>query len=380
MEYLNIHIVCLFLGALILGLFITPKIIAVMKFKQISDIPNERSSHDLETPNLGGISFYIVFMLSLYFMQPFDESKVMMSILPGITILFVVGLKDDLVVLSPFSKLGAQIVAAAFLLFQYRYSIESLHGFMGIESMNKYVAGGLVLLIIVAVINALNLIDGIDGLAATISIIMFTLFGIIFYIVEEYFMLLVSAAMTGVLFAFLRFNLSKKKKIFMGDTGSMILGFLIGAMTIRLLALDNTQLNALPIQLENLPFVIGAILIIPLYDTARVFIIRIMKKQSPFAPDRNHIHHVIIDTFRISHRRASFFIGLTNFLFVSLFSIMAMLTDQWMILTILLICLIITSLFFFIISNPHTKRKLRARKLSRKFRVKSNEKSVAPES
>jgi UDP-N-acetylmuramyl pentapeptide phosphotransferase/UDP-N-acetylglucosamine-1-phosphate transferase len=369
-DYLNIHIAGLFLGALFLGLFITPKIIAVMKFRQLTEAPNERSSHDADTPNLGGISFYIVFMLSLYFMQPFDESKIMMSILPGVTILFVIGLKDDLVVLSPLSKLGAQIVSAIFLLFQYRYSIESLHGFMGIESMNKFVAGGLVLLIIVAVINAINLVDGIDGLAATVSIIMFALFGIIFYIVEENFMVLVSAAMTGVLCAFLRFNLSRKQKIFMGDTGSMILGFLIGAMTVRLLALDSEDLNMLPIQLENLPLVIGAILIIPLYDSARVFIIRLMKKQSPFAPDRNHIHHVIIDAFRISHRRASFFIGLTNFLIVALFSIMAILTDQWIILAILLLFLIAASLFFFIISNPHTKRKMRARKLNRKFKNK----------
>ena len=359
MTPLTLHIISLLVGATILGLIIIPKISGVVKYKQLMDNPNERSSHDLATPNLGGMAFYIVLMLSFYFSQPFDESDAIMSLIPGLTILFIIGLKDDLVVLSAFTKLCAQILAASFLVFHYRYSIETLHGFMGIENMNQYIAGPLGVLIIVAVINAVNLIDGIDGLASTVGIIMFSIFGSLFYFAEQNFMLLICATMIGVLLAFLRFNLSSQNKIFMGDTGSMILGFLIGAMTVRLLALDTEVLQSLPFQHENLPYVVAAILIIPLFDTVRVFAIRIMKKKSPFSPDRNHIHHLIIDHFQVSHRRASFFIGVTNFLFVLLFAFLAMRTSQWELLAMFIGVIFVAIVFFFVLNKPRVLRKIR---------------------
>jgi UDP-N-acetylmuramyl pentapeptide phosphotransferase/UDP-N-acetylglucosamine-1-phosphate transferase len=359
MTPLIIHIISLTVGSLIFGLYIIPKIAGVIKYKQLMEAPNERSSHLLATPNLGGMAFYIVLMLSFYFSQPFDESNAIMSIIPGLTILFIVGLKDDLVVLSPLSKLGAQIAAATFLVFHYRYTIDTLHGFMGIEGMNQYVAGPLAVLIVVAIINAVNLIDGIDGLATTVSIIMFAIFGSLFYFAEQNFMVLICATMIGVLIAFLRYNLSKDKKIFMGDTGSMILGFLIGVMTVRLLALDTVILETLPFQYENLPFVVAAILIIPLFDTVRVFTIRIMKKKSPFSPDRNHIHHLIIDYFQVSHRRASFYMGVANFMFVLLFAFLAMRTSQWEMLIMFSGVILLAIIFFFILNRPRILRKIR---------------------
>lgn len=359
MSPLDLHISALAIGALILGFYLIPKVASIVRYKKLMDSPNSRSSHDLEIPNLGGIAFYIILILSFYFSQPFDQSNAIMSIIPGLTILFFVGLKDDLVVLSPLSKLGAQILAASFLVFHYRYSIETLHGFMGIENMNQYIAGPLGVLIIVAIINAINLIDGIDGLASTVGIIMFAIFGSLFYVAGQNFMLLICATMVGVLIAFLRFNLSKEKKIFMGDTGSMILGFLIGAMTVRLLALDGEILASLPFQHENLPYVVAAILIIPLFDTARVFTIRIMRKKSPFSPDRNHIHHLIIDYFQVSHRRASFFIGVANFLFVILFAFLAMRTSQWELLIMFVGVIFTAIIFFFILNKPRILRKIR---------------------
>ena len=165
--------------------------------------------------------------------------------------------------------------------------------------------------------------------------------------------------MIGVLGAFLRYNLSNENKIFMGDTGSMILGFLIGVMTIRLLALDHVILEKLPFRHENLPFVVGAILIIPFFDTVRVFTIRIMKKKSPFSPDRNHIHHLIIDYFQVSHRRASFYMGVANFLFVMLFAFLAMRTSQWEMLIIFSGVILSAIIFFFVLNKPRILRKIR---------------------
>lgn len=359
MSTTELYIVALLIGSFGLTYFLVPKISGIVHYKQLMDNPNERSSHSQATPNLGGIAFYVVLMLSFYFTQPFDETGAVMSMIPGLTILFIVGLKDDLVVLAPLSKLIAQIAAALFLVFHYQYNIETLHGFMGIEGISIYVTVPVAVLIVVSIINAVNLIDGIDGLAATVGIIMFAVFASLFYLADNYFLMLTCLVMIGSLFAFLRFNLSKTQKIFMGDTGSMIIGFMLGLMTVRLLAMDVEKLAQLPFYYENLPFVVAAILIIPLFDTARVFTLRILKKKSPFAPDRTHIHHLIIDYYQISHRRASFYIGVANFLFIALISFLAMRTNQWVLLAILLHLIFGAVVFFFVLNRPRILRKIK---------------------
>ena len=349
----------LFTSSLLISYYLIGKVRAVVIFKELLDNPNERSSHAASTPNLGGIVFFIVLMLSFYFTSPYDTSDTVTSIIPGLTILFIVGLKDDLVVLAPLSKLIAQIAAALFLVFHFKLNIENLHGFMGIENMPSYIAAPIGVLIVVSIINAINLIDGIDGLASTVGIIMFAVFAGLFYFAGNLFLVLTCVVMIGTLLAFLRFNLSQTKKIFMGDTGSMIIGFMLGLMTVRLLALDVEKLAKLPFHYENLPFVVAAILIIPLFDTARVFTVRILKKKSPFSPDRSHIHHLIIDYYKISHRRASFFIGVANFLFIALFSFLAMRTNQWVMLAILLQVIFGAVVFFFVLNRPRILRKIK---------------------
>lgn len=336
--------------------YLYPKISGIIHFKKLADAPNERSSHKLSTPNLGGIAFFISLFLSFYFIEGFDNENLIMSLIPGLVILFIVGLKDDLVVLSPLSKLSAQIVSALFFVFHNSFVVKNLHGFLNIENIPFLLSSAIAVLIIVTIINAINLIDGIDGLAATVGIVMFALYGGLFYVLDRHFLTLICSVMAGSLIAFLRFNLSKNKKIFMGDTGSMLLGFVIAFLTVRLFALDNEVLASLPFQLQNLPFVVGAVLIIPLYDTVRVFTVRIFKKKNPFRADRSHIHHLILDYYKISHRRASFVIGFVNFLIVLIFSFLAVNTSQWILLVIFTAVIIAASLFFFVLNRPKVLR------------------------
>lgn len=312
-------------------------------------------------------------MLSFYFLAPFDDTDITISLIPGLTIIFILGLKDDLIVLAPLTKLIGQLLAAVFLVFHYRFSIESLHGFMGIEEMTQVIAMPLAVLIMIAVMNAINLIDGIDGLAATISLIIFTMFGYAFHLTNNPYLVLLCITMIGTLVGFLYYNLNKKceKKTFMGDTGSMILGFLIAALSIRFLALDSTSLKALPINIENLPIVVVVILIVPFFDTGRVFILRIMKKKSPFQPDRNHIHHILIDRLKISHRRASFFIGLTHFGIVLLFGYLAVNTSQGELLIVFALVILAAIIFFFLLNNPDYLR-LTKKKTMKYFQNKNN--------
>lgn len=340
----------------LLSYYMLPKIIAVVQFKQLMDDPNDRSSHEIATPNLGGVSFYVALMISFYFIYRMDTSGNIHSIIPGLTVLFIAGLKDDLVTLSPISKLFTQIFAVTFIIFDYNFSFDSLHGFMGVENIPIFVAAPLAILIAVSIINAVNLIDGIDGLAGIVSIVMFLVFGTLFFFTNQNFLFLISLIMVGSLLAFLRFNLSNSKKIFMGDTGSMILGFMIAFMTIKFLSLDTTQMDLLPFYSENLPYIVMAILIVPMFDTVRVFTLRLMKRQNPFTADRNHIHHVLIDYYQISHRKTSLILGFVNFLFIVLFASLSMLINQWYLLLFFIVCIISAILFFFFLNRPKLLR------------------------
>jgi UDP-N-acetylmuramyl pentapeptide phosphotransferase/UDP-N-acetylglucosamine-1-phosphate transferase len=290
-----------------------------VEYKKLLDEPNKRSSHKKLTPTLGGIAFYFTLMFSFFFLKDYDTSNTVYNILPGLTVLFIFGLKDDLVVLSPVSKLIGQLVAVGFILSNPSFQIVSLNGFVGIYEIPYFVSVGISTILMILVINAYNLIDGIDGLAAGIGIIIFSIYTFIFYYLEMNFYFYLSLIIIGVLVAFLRYNLSSSKKIFMGDTGSLIIGFLISVFTIKLLTInEQTILSKTPFLIENLPLVVLGILIIPLFDTLRVFSIRVFNKRSPFSADRNHIHHILID-LGFSHVKATILLTSFNMLFVILF-------------------------------------------------------------
>lgn len=314
--------VAIFIGGFLLTYLTIPKIIGVVEYKRLMDDPNQRSSHQLKTPTLGGIAFYFVMVLALFFIKDRGVHDEAMYIMPGLTILFIVGLKDDLVVLSPGSKLLAQMAAITFILINDSFTIFSLNGFLNVNEIPYYlylVIGGFMML---TIINSYNLIDGIDGLASIIGIVIMMLYTAIFYLSNEPFYALLSIALNACLLAFFGFNVSSNKKIFMGDTGSLIVGFIISILTIKFLALKPESYSGLPFLLENAPLIAISILIVPLFDTARVFALRIANKKSPFSPDRNHTHHVLIDFWGLTHKQASFIIGCFNLLFVILFIIL----------------------------------------------------------
>ncbi|WP_273568694.1 glycosyltransferase family 4 protein [Maribacter halichondriae] len=314
--------VSIFIGSFLLVYLTIPKIIGVVEYRRLMDSPNHRSSHKSRTPTLGGVAFFYTLIFAFFFIKGWTTLAEGMYIIPGLTILFIVGLKDDLVVISPGAKLMAQVLAIAFILANPSFTIHSLNGFLNINEIPYYlflIIGGFMML---TIINSYNLIDGIDGLASVVGIVIMVIFTTIFYLTKEYFFALVSITMNACLMAFLGFNLSSDKKIFMGDTGSLIVGFVISILTLKFLALRPHVYTELPFLLENAPLIAISILIVPLFDTARVFAIRIANKKAPFSPDRNHTHHVLIDYWGLSHKQASFIIGCFNLLFVMLFIVL----------------------------------------------------------
>jgi UDP-GlcNAc:undecaprenyl-phosphate GlcNAc-1-phosphate transferase len=289
-----------FWGGFIFTYYLTPVVIQVVKVKRLYEKLSERSSHSVHIPSFGGVVFFVVFILAISFSEQFFLTFRAEYFVPAATVMFVVGLKDDLTGISPLNKIIAQIIATTILFLSADFQITNLHGFLGIHTISPWVVMPLSYAVIIFFINAYNLIDGIDGLAAALGSVFFTAFGILFYQLQDWGALMVCVAMVGMFIAFLRYNLSSDKKIFMGDTGSLFIGFVLVSMVIVLMSSDY------PKRIEHLaPANFGlfliAVLYVPIFDSIRIFVTRIKEGRSPFSPDRNHIHHLLMDAYQLSH-------------------------------------------------------------------------------
>ena len=302
--------------------FLTPKLIDIVRYINTMDSPDGRSSHKEKTPNLGGILFYASLIFSLYIIHYYDSGDVGYSIILGITILFLVGLKDDLMVLAASTKLIAQIFAVVFVLMNpelYIFDFQDIQNVPNISVFLSILIGGFIMIFI---INAYNLIDGIDGLASMLGIFIFSVYAVLFCKIGLNFYSLISITSIGFLIGFLPHNLSKSNKIFMGDTGSMIVGFIIGLLTIRFLSVESLEFEQIQIYSSNKIIITLAILFFPVTDVARVIIMRLINKRDPFKPDRCHMHHILIDK-GLTHLKASITLticGLIIFFVIYLFN------------------------------------------------------------
>ena len=246
-------------------------------------------------------------------LHSFDMQPVI-SLLLGSMVMFLTGLKDDLIGLSARKKLFFQLLTALYLIFMGGVRINSLHGILGIYEIDTLSGSVISLIAIVGIINAYNLIDGIDGLAAGLGILISITFGCLFILSGQMIYALVSFSLTGSLIAFFFYNVfGRINKIFMGDTGSLTLGIAFAFLTIKFL----DQPGSTQQQLFGSPAVALALMIVPIVDTIRVMIIRIAHKRSPFSADMNHIHHHLIRLTDNNHLHASLIMIMTNLCFIS---------------------------------------------------------------
>ena len=312
-TYHLLQFIFYFLGVFMLSYFLIPKIRSKALKLNLKDTPDIRSSHVIPVPTFGGVVFYISYILVLFFAQSLDSNHVSITLIASISILFFTGLLDDFKNLSPKIKFLCQIIGVALLMFQPDFRILSLHGFMGIYEIPLYVSVGGSMFFLLGLINAFNLIDGIDGLTGITGVIVASFYSYLLYNLGYFFYLSLSLATIATLLAFLRFNFSNTRKIFMGDTGSLVIGLVLGVLTLKLLSVDDTAYGSLSFYRAQLPLFLTGVLFVPLLDTMRVMFLRLTKGVSMFKPDRNHLHHIIVD-FGLSHRKASFFIGFVNFI------------------------------------------------------------------
>ncbi|WP_187262181.1 MraY family glycosyltransferase [Pontibacter beigongshangensis] len=271
--------------AFLIAIFAVPSIIRVAHLKNILDQPNLRTVHETLTPRLGGVAVFAGFMSALTIFT--DLNNGVQQVLASCIILFFIGLKDDLITLSALKKFAVQLLATGIVMFMADIRITSFQGIFGIGELQIGMSYGFTFLVIVGVTNAINLIDGLDGLAGTMVLIISMAFGIYFFlyggpVYGNY--ATVAFCLIGGILGFLRYNFHKAT-IFMGDTGSLLCGFIVSILAIQFI-----EMRAVPAS----PSVALGVLFVPLFDTLRVSTIRILNGKSPFAPDKNHVHHRLL--------------------------------------------------------------------------------------
>lgn len=291
-----------------------PVVMEVADKKNLYDIPDERKLHTRLVASLGGVGIFAGFLLaSLLSVQGYRNPE-FQSFFAAALVIFFLGLKDDLMILSPSKKFVGQILAASIIIHLGDLRLTSMHGLFGIENISEGFGLALTYLTIIVVINSFNLIDGIDGLAASLGILSMIVFGSYFFVIDQQAYALLSFSLAGSLAAFLIFN-HHPAKIFMGDSGSLMIGLVNSILVIKFINEADRPLVAVPVQ--SVVAVGFAILIVPLLDTLRVFSIRILNGRSPFTPDRNHVHHLLLDR-GLNHAAVTFICVAINVGFILL--------------------------------------------------------------
>ncbi len=285
MEFLIAASIAFFIAFLLL-----PVVINIFNSINLLDIPDRRKIHKVSTPSLGGIPIVSAWLLSMIIILPFAEVSQLKFLFAGIIITFILGIRDDLASLYAGQKLIIQILAALLVVHFADLRLLSFHGFLGIGELDPLASKLFSIFMIVALTNSYNLIDGIDGLAAGVAIIALFTVGFWFFQDNQISFALLSISLASGLMAFMYFNWYPSK-IFMGDTGSLVIGFTLAALMIRFI---NSGITAQATQVTTYVALAIALLIVPIFDTLRVFVIRIASGKSPFVPDKNHVHHLLL--------------------------------------------------------------------------------------
>ncbi|UJP63394.1 glycosyltransferase family 4 protein [Mongoliitalea daihaiensis] len=315
--------------AFVIGFFFLPVLIKILKKTNVIDVPGGRKIHKGFIPSMGGIGFVAATLLSVAIWFNFEDVVQTRYFLAAFGLMFFVGLRDDLVDLTAWQKLGGQMVAAYMVVVVADIRLEGFYGFLGIWDIPVLISYGLSMFIILALTNSFNLIDGLDGLAGSLAIISFTFLGYWFFVTGLIPYALFSFACVGGVLSFLVFNWHPAK-IFMGDTGSLSLGFALSTLTILFINANGTMTQSDGI-LFMAPLATGmAVLIIPIYDTLRVFVRRIKRGKSPMEADKSHIHHFLL-RMGMRHDQVAMTLAVIKIVFLGVAIIGSSLTDAVMI-------------------------------------------------
>jgi UDP-GlcNAc:undecaprenyl-phosphate/decaprenyl-phosphate GlcNAc-1-phosphate transferase len=338
-----------------------PVIIRVALEKKLVDVPDARKVHKTPIPSLGGIGIYAGFLVAMLLAWPNHLADLiyLQYITAACCVIFFLGMKDDIMDIGPLKKFIGQLIAAWIIIYKCRLQITDFQGLFGIHELPGFVSVALTYIVVILIINSFNLIDGVDGLSGSLGMLCALVFGLFFYFSGpvNFGYAVLAAALAGAIGAFLIFN-HHPAKIFMGDTGSLLLGLLNAVMMLKFINIASSGLpenNPVYFLVANAPVIAVAVLMIPLFDTLRVFSIRILHGRSPFSPDRNHIHHILLDK-GFSHNRITLMLSLTSLLLIGLACVTALL-EIHLALSLLLVAVFILFIIAYTLPGRQKNRK-----------------------
>ncbi|MBT7686939.1 MAG: undecaprenyl/decaprenyl-phosphate alpha-N-acetylglucosaminyl 1-phosphate transferase [Flavobacteriales bacterium] len=321
-----INIILAIATSLLVAILATPALIKVAYLKRLVDEPGEeRKLHFRRIPTIGGIIIFAGTLFSYLMRYPFSEMadigqmgralKDFQYIGATMIILFFIGIKDDIIGTAPVKKLVGHLLVAFILVIMGDIRITSMHGIFGIEQIPEWASIFLSIVTYTVIVNAINLIDGVDGLAGGIGVIAAISMGIWFQLAGAIEHAVLAFALAGSLLGFLVYNFSPAK-IFMGDSGSLTIGLILSILAIKLIEYPVEQLPNELLGVSRPVFAMAA-LVYPLTDTLRIFVYRIVRGMSPFAADRNHIHHRLLE-MGYGHRRTVLLVYATSIFMILL--------------------------------------------------------------
>ena len=312
--YYFIYYIFIVTLSILITLFAIPSILHVARTRHLyDDVGHFRKQHDHGIPRLGGVAIFVSFTITLLLVSIIDKTIPVSYLLAASIVLFIMGLKDDLSGVNPSTKFLIQFIVATILVILGDIRLTSMYGIFGMHNISYILSAVISILFIILIVNAFNLIDGIDGLAGTTCIIANGTFAALFIYIKHYEFAAVALAIVGAVFGFLRYNLTPAK-IFMGDAGSLLIGLISSILAIKLIEINKITVVSTP-EIISAPALTFAILMGPIFDTLRVFTLRIVTGKSPFSADRNHIHHRIL-RLGFTHLQTTFILGVVNVLFI----------------------------------------------------------------
>lgn len=322
----------------LITLLCIPSILHVARSRHLyDDVGHFRKQHDHGIPRLGGVAIFVSFTITILLFSVVDNALSISYLLISCIILFAMGLKDDLSGVNSSTKFLIQFVVALILVLLGDIRITSMYGVFGITQLPYIPSAAFSVLLIMLIVNSFNLIDGIDGLAAITGIIVNGAFAFLFMYISQYELAAISLAMVGAIIGFLKYNVTPAK-IFMGDTGALLIGLISAVMAVKFIEATKIEHVNIPV-IARAPALTIAILIGPVFDTLRVFTLRIVSGKSPFEADRNHIHHRIL-RLGLNHLQATLCLSAINLLSIGMVFIFDGLSNSLLITLILLISIV----------------------------------------
>jgi UDP-GlcNAc:undecaprenyl-phosphate/decaprenyl-phosphate GlcNAc-1-phosphate transferase len=324
----------------VISFLILPVVIKYSLRKNLVDVPGRRKIHKKITPSLGGIAIFMGFFVSTLVWIEFANWGDIKFIIVALFLVFFIGVRDDLVPIPASIKLMGQIIAASLLLFFMDLRLTGFYGILRVHEIPLPFSYALSLLTVIIITNSFNLIDGLDGLAGTISSIALLMFGVWFFLVGDVIYSALAFAMLGGILAFLIFNWDPSE-IFMGDTGALVIGLMLSIMTIHFINVNSQLPESSQYDFQASVATAACIIIIPLIDTARIIILRLSKGQSPFKPDKTHIHHAIM-RLGMTHAQSTIILAIVQVTYILLAIVAHQLGENWVLLGLLLFSIVLS--------------------------------------